>query len=156
MRLSAWSKPETSPRPPIRSTYPTQRSRGSYKGWSVTFRFVWPLPFRFANGSGELEVSPSHRLLANDTNAYLAAGLAGLGIIQAPAYAVHAALESGKLVAVLDEWRPASVPVHVICPSNRFLSATRGQRTRVRLDQQRFDRLPQVNRPSVRSRLAIC
>ena len=81
-----------------------------------------PLPFRFANGSGEVEMSPSHSLLVNDTNAYLAAGLAGLGIIQAPAYAVQAALERGRLVAVLDEWRPASVPVHVVYPSNRFLS----------------------------------
>src|SRR5207249_1944971 len=82
-----------------------------------------PLPFRFANGSGELEISPSHRLVVNDTNSYLAAGLAGLGIIQAPAYAVHAALQSGQLVAVLDEWRTGSVPVHVIYPPNRYLSA---------------------------------
>jgi DNA-binding transcriptional LysR family regulator len=82
-----------------------------------------PLPFRFANGSDELEMSPSHRLVVNDTNSYLAAGLVGLGIIQAPAYAVHAALQSGQLVAVLDEWRTGSVPVHVIYPPNRYLSA---------------------------------
>jgi len=51
-----------------------------------------------------------------------AAGLAGLGIIQAPSYAVHGALVSGKLISILDAWRPAAFPVHVVYPSNRFLS----------------------------------
>lgn len=81
------------------------------------------LPFRFANGSDRVEVSPSHRLVVNDTTAYLAAGLAGLGIIQAPSYAVHAELQAGQPVAMLDEWRMGNVPVHVIYPPNRYLSA---------------------------------
>src|SRR5262249_45250818 len=51
-----------------------------------------PLPFRFSNGTESMELSLSHRLVVNDTNAYVAAGTAGLGIIQAPTYAVHAAL----------------------------------------------------------------
>jgi len=80
-------------------------------------------PFRFATESGPLEVSPAHSLLVDDIHAYLAAGLAGLGMIQAPEYIVRDALLSGKLVAVLDDWQPPSTPLHVVFPPNRFLSA---------------------------------
>ncbi|WP_280155805.1 LysR family transcriptional regulator [Piscinibacter sp. XHJ-5] len=101
-------------------------------------------PFRFSNDSGEVQVPPSNRLLLNDTNAYLAAGLTGLGIIQAPAYAVHAALESGRLVAVLEDWQTPTIPVHVIYPPNRFLSA----KVRVFIDWvvDLFERHPHLRR----------
>jgi DNA-binding transcriptional LysR family regulator len=81
------------------------------------------LPFRFSDGGDEIQVPLSHVLQVNDTNAYLAAGMAGLGIMQAPAYTVQAALDSGKLVALLPEWRTPTIPVYLIYPSNRFLSA---------------------------------
>lgn len=81
------------------------------------------LPFRFAGTTGEAEVTPGHRLLVNDTNSYLAAGLAGLGIIQAPIYAVHEALKDGRLVAILQDWETPTIPVHVLYPPNRYLSA---------------------------------
>jgi DNA-binding transcriptional LysR family regulator len=82
-----------------------------------------PFPFRFANGTDRLELPLTHRLVVNDTNACVAAGIAGLGIIQAPTYAVHAALAEGKLVPLLEEWRTGSIPVYVIYPPNRYLSA---------------------------------
>jgi DNA-binding transcriptional LysR family regulator len=84
---------------------------------------VRPLPFRFSNGGEELELSPSHRLVVNDSNAYLAAGLAGLGIIQAPAYAVRQAMQAGALVSLLTDWRTPTAPVHVVYASNHYLSA---------------------------------
>jgi DNA-binding transcriptional LysR family regulator len=43
-----------------------------------------------------------------------------LGIIQAPSYAVHAALLDGRLVAVLQDRQTPSTPVHVLYASNRF------------------------------------
>ncbi len=82
-----------------------------------------PLPFRFGNASGEVDLALSHRLVVNDTNSYLAAGLAGLGIVQAPAYAVNAAVQGGQLVSLLQEWHTPATPVHVIYPPNRYLSA---------------------------------
>lgn len=82
-----------------------------------------PRPFRFAKDGESLEFSFSHRLVANDTNSYVAAGLAGLGIIQVPAYCVQAAVAEGKLVLLLDDWRTRSIPIHVIYPPNRYLSA---------------------------------
>lgn len=82
-----------------------------------------PLPFRFAKDPENLQISFTHRLVVNDTNAYVAAGLSGLGIIQAPSYCVHAALSDGRLVGVLDECCTPSIPVNVIYPPNRYVSA---------------------------------
>jgi DNA-binding transcriptional LysR family regulator len=82
-----------------------------------------PLPFRFVKDEERLELSLVHRLVVNDTNAYLAAGMAGLGITQAPTYGVHRELSAGSLVALFDEWHPDAIPVNVIYPPNRYLSA---------------------------------
>jgi len=58
----------------------------------------------------------------NDSNAYLAIGLTGLGIMQIPRYAVRAELVSGALVQILPDWRSEPIPVHVLYPQNRHLS----------------------------------
>jgi DNA-binding transcriptional LysR family regulator len=81
-------------------------------------------PFRFSTDAGPIEVSSTRSLLVNDTHAYLAAGLAGLGIIQAPAFLVREALTNGKLVAVLEERQPLGDPVYLTYAPGRFLSAT--------------------------------
>jgi DNA-binding transcriptional LysR family regulator len=82
-----------------------------------------PQAFAFAKGRDRSEMSPRHRLIVNDTNAYVVAGVAGLGIIRAPNYAVKSALRAGELVAVLEDWQTSAVPVHVVFAPNRFLSA---------------------------------
>jgi len=81
------------------------------------------VPFRLFNGSGESELALTHRLVVKDTNAYIAAGLAGLGIIQAPSYAVHEAVKAGRLTALLQDWHTPTIPVHLLYPPNRYLSA---------------------------------
>ena len=47
----------------------------------------------------------------------------GVSAPQAPAYAVHAAVKAGQLVALLEDWHTARSPVHVLYPPNRYLSA---------------------------------
>jgi DNA-binding transcriptional LysR family regulator len=82
-----------------------------------------PFQFRYSNGSGSVELALDHPYVVSDTNAFLAAGLAGLGIIQAPAYAVSAPLNDGRLVALLEDWWTDTYPVNVVYPANRYLSA---------------------------------
>jgi DNA-binding transcriptional LysR family regulator len=82
-----------------------------------------PLPFRFLEGGRIVEVAPGERFGVDDTNAYLVAAVAGLGVIQAPAYMLQAALGSGLLVPVLAGWETPSLPIHVIYRPNRFLGA---------------------------------
>ena len=89
----------------------------------VSIRTGKPIPFRFIKDMERIEMEPHSRLSVNDTNAHLAAGIAGLGILQAPAYMLQSALESGQLVSVLQAWATPAVPVHVIYRPNRFLSA---------------------------------
>jgi DNA-binding transcriptional LysR family regulator len=82
-----------------------------------------PLPFRFSSGGEEMELSLRHKLVVNDTNTYLAAALAGVGVVQAPAYAVQGALKEGSLMPLLEDWRTPITPVHVVYAPNRHLSA---------------------------------
>lgn len=84
----------------------------------------YPLSFPFMYEDQKTDLALKHRLVVNDTNAYLAAGLASLGIIQAPTYAVRDAIADGRLVALLEDWQQQSIPVHVLYPPNRYLSAT--------------------------------
>lgn len=82
-----------------------------------------PLPIAFSDGDRETEVLPTYRLVVNDTNSLLSAGIAGLGIIRAPSYAVRDALASGRLVPVLQDWQSPAVPVSAVYAPNRYLSA---------------------------------
>ena len=59
----------------------------------------------------------------NDADAYAAACLAGLGIIQLPRYHVMEQLQSGRLREILQPWRPAPMPVSAVYPAHRQLSA---------------------------------
>ena len=60
-------------------------------------------------------------LTVNNSLSYTAACLAGQGIIQSPETGVHAYLESGELVAILGNLRPAPLPVALIYPNRRQL-----------------------------------
>ena len=59
----------------------------------------------------------------NDGEAYLEAGLAGLGIVQAATFMVKDAIASGKLTRVLSDWQIDPLPVWIMYPQNRHLSA---------------------------------
>lgn len=58
-------------------------------------------------------------LTVNNTEAYLEACLAGLGIIQVPKAGVRHYLESGELEEILPQYRPAPMPVSLIYANRR-------------------------------------
>lgn len=62
------------------------------------------------------------RVSANNAETYIACCLAGMGLIQIPAFDVREHLEKGELVEVLAEWRASSMPVQIIYPHRRHLS----------------------------------
>lgn len=73
---------------------------------------------------GERIVLPLPALVAlNDSNAYIAAGLAGLGVTQMSTFALADYLADGRMVPILAEWSSDPVPIHVVYPQNRHLSA---------------------------------
>ncbi|MEX3772975.1 LysR family transcriptional regulator [Pseudomonas sp. MYb118] len=64
------------------------------------------------------------RLIVNDTDAYVACALEGLGLIRAGSYMVRRHLLSGRLKPVLTDYCSPAVPLSVLYPKNRHLSPT--------------------------------
>ncbi|MBD9629111.1 LysR family transcriptional regulator [Pseudomonas sp. PDM19] len=80
------------------------------------------VPFRFERDGERSELKLEHRIGVNESNAHLAACVAGLGIVQTFSYAAGAALRDGSLVEILADWRPAPYPFHVVYPHNRYVT----------------------------------
>lgn len=71
----------------------------------------------------ELRTRPMKaRVTVNNAEAYIACCLAGLGLIQVPAYDVADHLASGKLVEVLPRHRAAPMPMHIVYSHRQHLS----------------------------------
>lgn len=79
-------------------------------------------PFEFRRGDERHEVHGRYDVAVNDGGAYLAAGLAGLGVIQAVRATAQPHLDDGSLVQVLSDWHADPLPIHVVYPPNRHLS----------------------------------
>jgi len=67
-------------------------------------------------------LSVKSRVTVNSAEAYIACCLAGLGLIQIPAYDVRRHLEAGELVEVMPEQRPEPMPMTLLYPHRQFLS----------------------------------
>lgn len=67
---------------------------------------------------------PGHRLAANDADTWLAGALVGLGLVQLPlSRHVRDHLRAGTLVRVLPQWQVEALPLAVLWPKNRHLTA---------------------------------
>jgi DNA-binding transcriptional LysR family regulator len=80
----------------------------------------WPMTFQSNDDS--VEVNGRYIAAFNDGNAYVAAGLAGLGVIQAPLFMVQQYFPDGRLRPILTKWTGEAMPLHVVYPPNRHLS----------------------------------
>jgi LysR family transcriptional regulator for bpeEF and oprC len=81
-----------------------------------------PLPLVFFRNGERREVAAPYTITVNDSNAYTAAGLAGLGIIHAPIFMVQPHLASGELRAIVRGWTLEPLPLHIVYPPNKHLS----------------------------------
>lgn len=79
--------------------------------------------FDMERGEERYELDLPYSVAVNDSTAYLAAGLAGLGITQTIEPMVLPYIESGALVRVLPEWHSAPIVLHVVYSPNRHLSS---------------------------------
>lgn len=81
-------------------------------------------PFEFERAGEKLEITGPHQVAANDADTYVEAGIAGLGIMQSPrTRRLQDLLDDGRLVPVLAEWSAGQLPLYVMYPRNRHLSA---------------------------------
>lgn len=82
------------------------------------------LPIRMRHDAGEqIEVQGRYVVAVDDGNAYLAAGLAGMGILAMPQYMAAEHMARGELVPLFDAWQCDTMPMHVAYPPNRHVSA---------------------------------
>ncbi|KAF1014754.1 MAG: HTH-type transcriptional regulator DmlR [Stenotrophomonas maltophilia] len=77
----------------------------------------------FARGSERLQFALPSQMALSDSYAYTAAGAAGLGIVQMARFLMDAMIADGRLLPVLEDWTKEPLPIHVVYPQNRHLSA---------------------------------
>jgi len=89
--------------------------------------FLWartgkPLPFAIRRGDEYLRAQGRYVVALDDGNAYLAAGLAGLGVLWLPTYMARPHVAAGELVTLFQDWTMDPMPMHVAFPPNRHVS----------------------------------
>ena len=85
-------------------------------------RTAEPHPMSFVRGTETLEVAGRYQAAVNEAATYLAAGLAGYGVIQTPYFMVREHFDSGAMRQVLQDWDVPPLPLHIVYPPNRHLS----------------------------------
>ncbi len=115
--------------------------------------FLWartgkPLPYAMRRGDERVQAQGRYVVALDDGNAYLAAGLAGMGVLWLPAYMAGQHVASGELVTLFEDWTLDPMPMHVAFPPNRHVSA----KLRVFIDWivELMDVHAPVNRPPPR------
>jgi LysR family transcriptional regulator for bpeEF and oprC len=81
------------------------------------------LPLHYSRGADAYEVNPRSAVSVSESTAHTNAVLAGLGIGQIFDFSARRHLAEGRLVAVLEDWRQPTLPIHLVYPATRHLSA---------------------------------
>jgi DNA-binding transcriptional LysR family regulator len=86
--------------------------------------------FEYWDGRTCRKIPMKSRIAVNNTDAYRAACVAGLGIIQAPSLGARDLIDEGKLVEILADFPAPPIPVSLLYPHKRNLS----KRVRIFID----------------------
>ena len=79
-----------------------------------------PSPWSFRNGGTTETFHPAGTLAIENADAAVVAAAGGLGIVQIASYLVFGEVKSGRLVTVLDNWRPAAFEARLLMPTGRL------------------------------------
>jgi len=80
------------------------------------------LPAAMHRDGEHLDVHGRYAFAVDDGNAYLAAGVAGLGVLWLPRYMAEAHEARGELVPLFEDWRIEPMPLSLAYPPNRHVS----------------------------------
>ena len=90
----------------------------------IQFSAVTPQPeWRFARDGAEVRVAVSPRLVTNSADAAIGHAERGGGLTMVLAYQVASAVAAGRLRVVLPGFEPPALPIHLVYPTGRLLSA---------------------------------
>jgi DNA-binding transcriptional LysR family regulator len=101
---------------------PADLEKGHHVVNYVSARSNRIIPMRFEKNGERIAVSGRHSVGVNESNAHIAAGLAGLGVIQTFTYTARAAISRGQLVPILQSWQPEPYPFYLVYPPDRHMS----------------------------------
>ena len=79
-----------------------------------------PPPWHFRINGAERTIAVRGPLMFDSVEPAIAAARHGAGILQLASYLVYDEIRSGRLVTILDEFRPAGLPVSIIHPRHRL------------------------------------
>ncbi|NPU13354.1 LysR family transcriptional regulator [Bradyrhizobium sp. 83012] len=82
----------------------------------------WP-DWRFVKDDRELRIPISPRLVTNNADAAIQYAETGGGVTRVLAYQAEEALHGGRLKRVLAKYEQPPLPIHIVFPSSRLLSA---------------------------------
>lgn len=88
--------------------------------WSRSGRIFSPTMHR---GNEHLNVHGNPPLVVDDGNAYVSAGVTGLGAVQVPTYMAQPHVESGDLIPLFVDWHMDPMPMYIAFHPNRHVSA---------------------------------
>ena len=77
----------------------------------------------FVRGDETIIIPVPACLAVNDSTVYTTAGLQGLGLIQLASYKIESLVHTGLLELVLEDWTSEPMPINIVYPENRHLSA---------------------------------
>ncbi|MEH3992701.1 LysR family transcriptional regulator [Klebsiella pneumoniae] len=80
-------------------------------------------PLVLCSENERIEITGNYVLAVDDGNAYLEAGLVGLGVIALPNYMVAALQAVGALIPLFTQWRISPMPLYLAFPPNRHVNA---------------------------------
>ncbi|WP_285424632.1 LysR family transcriptional regulator [Pseudomonas sp. efr-133-TYG-103a] len=81
------------------------------------------LPVEFVRGEERISVDAHYFVSVNDSNALLAAALAGMGVLQTLMFMAEPHFKSGALIPLLEDWSLEPNPIYIVYSPNRHLSA---------------------------------
>jgi DNA-binding transcriptional LysR family regulator len=89
--------------------------------------FLWArsgkaVPYAMRRGNETVRVQGRYVLAVDDGNAYLAAGLAGMGVLWLPHYMSQTHRACGELVPLFADWQLDPMPLYLAFPPNRHVS----------------------------------
>jgi DNA-binding transcriptional LysR family regulator len=100
----------------------TPHDLGSHK--IIQFNAISPAPvWRFWQHENEVRVPITPIYVTNSGDAAIGHALLGGGLTMALAYQVTDAVRAGKLAVVLNKFEPPPLPISIVYPSSRLLSA---------------------------------
>ena len=88
--------------------------------WARTRRVFSPAMHR---GDESINVQGRCALVVDDGNAYISAGVTGLGALWLPTYMARTHVERGDLVQLCEDWQLEPMPMYLAFPPNRHVSA---------------------------------